>query len=91
MEVGARIIVSGLVQGVFYRAFTKEKAVALELAGWVRNLPDGRVEVFVQGPKEKILELAEELRQGPPTAQVADFELSWRPPVANLTGFKIRY
>ena len=91
MEACARIIVSGDVQGVFFRDFTQKQAAALGLAGWVHNLPDGRVEAMVQGERDDVLALVEHLRQGPPTAQVADLDFSWRPAAKDLVGFKIRY
>jgi acylphosphatase len=58
------------VQGVYYRAAAAERAVALELHGWVRNLPDGSVETVVSGPIEALAEFAAWLWQGPPAARV---------------------
>ncbi len=69
-EVSARFYVSGHVQGVFYRAKTKEKAETLGILGTVANLPDGRVEVNAQGPNSKILEFYEWLQRGPEQAKV---------------------
>jgi acylphosphatase len=65
-----RCLVSGRVQGVFYRASTQRKAEALGLTGWVRNLPDGRVEVLASGPEDALKELRDWLWQGPPHAAV---------------------
>lgn len=62
--------IKGRVQGVWFRANTKKHADSLGLTGWVRNLADGRVEVFATGPKEKIASLKEWLAQGPERAQV---------------------
>lgn len=62
--------VSGRVQGVFYRAFTQETARRLGLTGWVRNLPDGRVELVACGEPSRIAELESRLWQGPPHAKV---------------------
>lgn len=65
-----RVLVSGLVQGVFYRASTVEQALARGLDGWVRNLTDGRVEALVSGPEAKVTELLAWMERGPPDAQV---------------------
>ncbi|HEY0199486.1 MAG TPA: acylphosphatase [Rhodanobacter sp.] len=66
----ARFIASGKVQGVFYRASTREQALALGLAGHAKNLPDGRVEVLATGTTDTLDMLERWLRVGPPAAQV---------------------
>jgi len=63
-------LVSGRVQGVFYRAASESVARRLGLTGWVRNLPDGRVELVACGEKTKLKELEQWLWQGPPRARV---------------------
>lgn len=68
----ARFFVSGRVQGVFFRAGTREQAQALGLRGHARNLADGRVEVLAAGDADAIERLAAWLRQGPPLAEVED-------------------
>ncbi len=70
MNGAARFVVSGRVQGVFFRASTRQQAVALGLHGIARNLADGRVEVIVAGEAAAIETLAQWLRQGPPMAEV---------------------
>ena len=65
-----RIRIEGLVQGVFFRAKTKEKSDELKLTGWVRNNDDGAVEIHAEGPEEKLRELELWCRRGPPAAQV---------------------
>jgi acylphosphatase len=67
---GARFLVSGRVQGVFYRASTREQAVRLGLGGHARNLPDGRVEVVAYGEAARLEALERWLWQGPPAAKV---------------------
>ncbi len=67
-----RCIVSGRVQGVFYRASTQQQAQRLGLSGWARNLPDGTVEVVVCGETDKVEQLCTWLRQGPAHASVTD-------------------
>ncbi len=65
-----RFLVSGRVQGVFYRAATQDRARRLGLTGWVRNLPDGRVELVACGDETRLKQLEEWLWQGPPHARV---------------------
>lgn len=66
----ARFVVTGTVQGVFFRASARDEARRLGLRGFARNLPDGGVEVLAVGPDEAIDALAQWLRIGPPRAQV---------------------
>lgn len=68
----ARFLVSGLVQGVFFRASTQARARELGLAGHARNLADGRVEVIAQGDADALDALGRWLHEGPPSARVAD-------------------
>jgi acylphosphatase len=68
----ARFLVSGRVQGVFYRASTRNEAQRLGLAGSARNLDDGRVEVIASGAEESLTALERWLWQGPPSARVED-------------------
>ena len=79
MNAAFRARVSGRVQGVFFRASTLDKARALGLGGWVRNLADGSVEVFAAGPEPALERLREWLRQGPPQARVDSLEVEARP------------
>ncbi len=71
-----RCIVSGRVQGVFFRASTRDQALALGIRGHARNLPDGRVEVLVCGEDQAVSTLCTWLRTGPPQAQVSDVQCS---------------
>lgn len=76
-----QFLVAGRVQGVWYRAATRERAEALSLGGYVRNLADGRVEVVACGAEERLAELADWLWQGPARARVSAVEaqdLEWR-------------
>jgi acylphosphatase len=68
----ARFLVSGKVQGVFFRASTREQALRLDLSGSARNLADGRVEVIAAGDAEAIEALERWPRQGPPSAKVIE-------------------
>jgi len=69
---GARFLVSGRVQGVWFRAATRERALALQLRGVAKNLPDGSVEVEVVGADEALDALEKWLWQGPPLAKVSE-------------------
>jgi len=81
--------VSGLVQGVSYRAATRRRADDLGLAGWVRNLPDGRVEAVFEGRPEELSTMTAWLARGPPAAQVEKVEVR-EEPEEGLAGFLIR-
>ena len=67
-------IISGRVQGVWYRAWTKEKAEALSLSGWVRNRADGSVEAVFSGPEAAVDSMLEAARRGPRLARVDSIE-----------------
>lgn len=85
--VQAHIFVSGFVQGVGYRAYTRSKARKLGLTGWVRNLSDERVEAVIQGEEEKIRDLLKILKRGPFFAKVADLVVDWENVEENFTSF----
>ncbi|HET6370099.1 MAG TPA: acylphosphatase [Nitrospiria bacterium] len=87
---GAHIFVSGKVQGVGYRAFTERAARGLGLSGYSRNLPDGRVEVKVEGEREKIDRLVERLRQGPSAGRVDHLDVIPLPYSGEYSGFGVR-
>ncbi|HET7649234.1 MAG TPA: acylphosphatase [Gammaproteobacteria bacterium] len=70
-----RCLVSGKVQGVFYRASTARRARELDVAGYAMNLPDGRVEVLVYGEADNVRALCEWLWEGPAAARVTDVEI----------------
>jgi acylphosphatase len=67
-----RVLISGRVQGVWYRAWTKEQAVSRGLSGWVRNRTDGTVEAVFAGGEETVADMIAACRQGPPLARVKD-------------------
>lgn len=77
--MSTRFLVSGMVQGVGFRWFVARHARALGLAGYARNLPDGRVEVVVSGPDDALPALERLLREGPANAQVQTLERSLEP------------
>ena len=87
----AHVFIDGRVQGVFYRAFTRELAHNLGLNGWVRNLRDGRVEAVFEGDKKMIEQAIEECYAGPPGARVSHIEVDWEQYVGDQKDFDVRY
>ncbi len=85
------VFVSGRVQGVGFRAWAAREARMLKLAGWVKNLPDGRVEAVVQGPPEQVDALVEKLKGGPRAARVEKLDVRDEPAEGGLEDFEIRY
>jgi len=82
--------VTGRVQGVFFRASTRDQAVLLGLDGWVRNLPDGRVEVYATGPENRIRQLHDWLQHGPELAIVEELKCLDGPELTvHRKGFRI--
>lgn len=90
-KVRAHLFIEGQVQGVFYRAFTRNTALRLGLNGWAKNLFDGRVEVVFEGTRELIEEAISSCRKGPPGSQVVDIHVSWENYSGDVKGFEIRY
>ncbi len=85
------IIVHGRVQGVFYRAMTKEKAIELELNGWVKNRLDGTVEIVAEGSKENLERLVDWTQYGPKHATVTRIEVKWQAFVDEFSDFTVKY
>jgi len=83
--------VYGRVQGVFFRDFVARWARGLGLAGYVRNLPDGAVEVRAEGERQQLEKLVGYLKEGPPAARVAEVVTSWSEYTGNYSGFSVRY
>ena len=87
----AHVYVSGQVQGVNFRFYTRQEALRLGLAGWVRNLMDGRVEVMIQGEEEAVNEMIAWCRRGPPSARVENVQVLWETPKGTLSGFGVTF
>jgi acylphosphatase len=83
------VFVSGGVQGVFFRYETRERARAHGLGGWVRNLPDGRVEAVIEGPARAVQAVVDWCRQGPTGARVSEVEVTDEEP-EGLDTFEVR-
>ncbi|MEE9549432.1 MAG: acylphosphatase [Candidatus Binatia bacterium] len=85
-----RLCIEGRVQGVFFRYSTVEEAGRLGLRGWVRNCPDGSVEVMAEGPRENIENLISWCRHGPPGAHVHNVRIQWENYKGEFANFHIR-
>jgi acylphosphatase len=86
----AHVIISGRVQGVFFRIETRDAAGRIgDIRGWVRNRRDGTVEALLEGPGDRVERLLEWCRQGPPLAEVRDVAVTWQPYEGEFEGFDI--
>ncbi len=91
MNVRAHVLVSGRVHGVFFRAQTKRQATANGVGGWVRNLPDSRVEAVFEGEEDAVKTLVEYCRHGPSSAVVTDVAVTWENYTGEFSCFQIKY
>ena len=86
-----RLIVYGYVQGVYFRDFTCRQAIELGLTGYVRNLPEGTVEVSAEGEREHLEKLISYLKAGPPAAKVTKIITDWAEYTGGYSRFSVRY
>jgi acylphosphatase len=89
--VSAHLLVTGMVQGVGYRWFVMRQAKESNLDGYVRNLPDGDVEVEVEGDRGLIIDFTEGLKIGPHSSHVTDIKIHWGEFESKFKGFEIRF
>ena len=90
MIIARRFYISGRVQGVGFRFFVQERAAMEGVHGYVRNLPDGRVEALVEGDDEAVLRVDRAMRRGPAGAEVERVDVEDAVPSGRATGFSIR-
>lgn len=90
MIVARRYVITGRVQGVGFRYFAEAAAARNGLHGWVRNLPDGSVEAFVEGEQSAVDAIEASLRRGPSSARVESVQVIDETPTLRATGFLIR-
>ena len=90
MGVSRRYLIGGRVQGVGFRFFTEAAAAREGLSGWVRNLPDGRVEIEIEGDAEAVERFERNVRRGPPGARVSHVQVDAAVPIRRESGFSIR-
>jgi acylphosphatase len=89
-EERLRLLISGRVQGVFFRAAAAQESQGRGLRGWARNLPDGRVEVVAEGARKNLLMLMAWAHRGPPAARVEEVEEHWSQAQGMAAGFAVR-
>ncbi len=90
MRLGRRYLITGRVQGVGFRYFVHRAAAVEGLHGWVRNLPDGRVEIQAEGDREALDRFERQVLQGPPRSRVDDMDTTDVGATGHDTGFSIR-
>lgn len=90
-QVRAHLIISGYVQGVFFRAYTQDKALELGLRGWVRNRFDGTVEAVFEGERNKVEEMIKWCHRGPSGARVSNVSVDWEEYKGEFRDFDILY
>lgn len=88
--VRARVLISGKVQGVYFRSSTEDEALSRGLAGWVRNTPGGEVEAVFEGEPEAVEAMIAWCHRGPPAARVKRVAVSWEEPRGER-GFSVRF
>lgn len=91
MKSSAHVFISGMVQGVFFRSTTRDRAKELGLTGWIKNLRDGRVEAVFEGEIESIGRMLEWCKAGPPYARVKNVEVKWGEYTGEFKHFEVRY
>lgn len=87
----AHVYIGGRVQGVFFRSETQDEAVRRNVLGWVKNLPDGRVEAIFEGEKEDIEKVIEFCKRGPSGAKVTKVDVQWQNFTGEFKDFRIKY
>jgi len=87
----ARVLVSGRVQGVFFRAFAKEEALRLNLGGWISNLAEGDVELLLEGDRGALDQMIEWCRKGPVRARVERVSVEWTEYRGEFPEFSVRF
>ncbi len=87
----AHLLIKGVVQGVFYRSSARQVARQLNLTGWVKNLPDGRVEIVAEGEEKKLEEFIKWCHKGPPSAIVDEVKVTYSEALGEFNDFFIAY
>ena len=90
-KVRTHVFIAGMVQGVFFRSETMYEAKQLGVTGWVRNVPDGKVEAVFEGEQENAKKLIEFCKRGPPGARVTNMDVIWDNYTGEFRNFEVRY
>jgi acylphosphatase len=88
-RVCAHVLVTGYVQGVFFRHTAARLARSAGLEGWIKNLPDGRVEAVIQGERDSVEDLVRWCGQGPAHASVERIDVEWEAVSTGISGFQV--
>ena len=83
------LLISGMVQGVGFRYYAYQKAQQLHVTGWVRNLPDSRVQVLAEGEREVLEDFISKLKAGPNFSVVQDIDISWSESIGQFSSFQV--
>ena len=87
----AHVLISGRVQGVFFRAYTQRAAQERGIKGWVMNTPDGRVEAIFEGEKVRVEDMLRWCHQGSPMSQVSNVSVEWEEHTGEFKDFSVSY
>jgi acylphosphatase len=87
----AHVVITGMVQGVFFRSTLRSQAKLLGVNGWTKNMVDGNVEAMLEGDKDSVEKMIAFCWKGPTGALVRDVRVEWKKPRLDLQGFEIRY
>ncbi len=87
----AHLIIEGRVQGVFFRAFTRDVAIENGLKGWVKNIYDGNVEAVFEGDGGDIARAIARCYKGPAASHVTNIDIKWEPYTGEFRTFSVRY
>lgn len=90
-QIRIEALIGGVVQGVGFRYFVMKNAQRLNLAGYVKNLPSGKVQTVAEGPEWAVEELVKKLRMGPSSASVSELNVERRDPKGNFQSFNVEY
>jgi acylphosphatase len=90
-KISAQVVIHGWVQGVYFRAFTRDQAKSLGLTGWVWNRRNGTVEAYFEGEKEKVDQMVAWCRRGSPSSRVEEVDVTFGPFSGDFDSFQIRY
>ncbi len=88
--VQARLFISGFVQGVGFRRFIQKQAQEMDVFGWVRNLPEGKVEVLLQGERQEVEMMIDACHRGPFLAEIDEVEIAWEAITQEYPDFTVR-
>ena len=90
-EKRVEVTIKGHVQGVYFRANTRDRAKRLGVEGWVKNQPNGDVKAIFEGEREMLEDMIDWCHKGPPMARVDEVETEWSEPSGDFDGFRIKY